>query len=55
MKSTSAIHPVIMENMEDSLMKRVPHISMCKSYNASISAMLNYFITLYIAMRSVSQ
>ena len=40
MKSTSAIHPVITENTEDTLMKCVP-ISQC--VKASISAMCNSF------------
>ena len=43
MKSISAIHPIIMENMENMLMKRVPLISMHESHNASISAMSNSF------------
>jgi len=49
MKSTSAIHPAITENMEDSLVKRLPYILMHESRsiytgesrNTSISAMSN--------------
>ena len=43
MKSTSAIHPAIMENAENSLVKHTPYISMRESHNALISAMLNSF------------
>jgi len=43
MKSISAIHPTIMENTENMLVKCVPHISICESHNASISAMSNSF------------
>ena len=50
---TSAIYPAIMENMEDSLVKRVPHILMRESHNTSISAMSNSFHSI-IVMRSVS-
>jgi len=53
MKSTSAIHPAIMENMKDSLVKCTPHILMRESHNASISAMLNSFHNI-TAVRSVS-
>ena len=38
-----SIHPTIMENMENSLVKYMPHTSICESHNASISAMLNLF------------
>ena len=41
MKSISAIHPAIMENTENMLVKRVPHISIRESHNTSISAMSN--------------
>ena len=47
MKSTSAIYPTITENMEDSLVKRVPHIL------TSISAISNSFHNI-TAVRSVS-
>ena len=53
MKSTSAIHPAITENTEDSLMKRAPLITMRESHNASISAMLNSFYYI-IAVGSIS-
>ena len=43
MKSISAIHPAITENMKNMLMKHVAHISIHKSHNASISAMSNLF------------
>ena len=36
MKSTSAIHPAITENTEDSFVMRMPHISMHESHNTSI-------------------
>ena len=39
--------------MEDSLVKRVPHISMQENHNASISAMSNLFHNI-IALWSVS-
>ena len=53
MKSTSAIHPAITENTEDSFVRQVPHISMCESHNALITAMLNLFHNNIIAVRSV--
>ena len=53
MKSTSAIHPAITENMEDSLMKHAPHISMRESHDAWISTMSNSFHNI-TAVRSVS-
>ena len=53
MKSTSAIHPAIMKNMEDSLVKRGTRISISESHNVSISAMSNSFHTI-TAVRSVS-
>jgi len=53
MKSTSAIHPAVTESMKDSLVKRPPHILMCESHNASISAMLNSFHSI-ITVISVS-
>ena len=40
-KSTSAIHPAITENMEDSLVMCVPHISMSESHNALISELIS--------------
>ena len=43
MKNTSAIHPAIMNNTEDSLVKCAPHILICESYNSLISAVLNSF------------
>jgi len=49
MKSTSAIHPAIAENMEDS-QKCTPHISISESHNTSVSAILKNII----AVRSVS-
>ena len=51
-KSTSAIHPAITENIEDSLVMHVPHISLYESYNALISAISNSFHNI-IAVRSV--
>ena len=41
MKSIPVIHPVIMENTEDLLVKLTPHTSVCESQNISILAMLN--------------
>ena len=43
MKSISAIHPAITENMENILVKCAPHILIRESHNASISAMSNSF------------
>ena len=42
MKSIAAIHPAITKNMENILVKRVPHISICESHYTSISAMLKH-------------
>ena len=53
MKSISAINPAIGENTENSLMKHVPHISIRKSHNASISAMSDSFHTI-VSMRDAS-
>jgi len=52
MKITSAIHPAITENMEDSLVKHTPHISMRESHNVPISATLNSFHNI-ITVKSV--
>ena len=41
MESISIIHPAIMENTKDSLMKCAPHILMDESHNVSISAILH--------------
>jgi len=43
MESISAIHLAIMENTENTLVKRVPHTLIRESHNASISAMSNSF------------
>ena len=43
MKSISAIHPAITENTENMPMKHMPHISICKSYNASILTMMKLY------------
>jgi len=43
MKNISAIHPVITENMENMLVEHIPHISICESHNALISAMSDSF------------
>ena len=42
-ENISAIHPAVMENMENILVKRAPHISIFESHNASISAISNLF------------
>jgi len=55
MKSISAIHLAITENTENILMKRVPHISIRESHNASISAMLNSHIKQGIAQEVPQQ
>jgi len=41
MKRISAINPVIVESMENSLIKRVPHISIYESHNILIELVLN--------------
>ena len=43
MKSNSAIHPDIMENTGNSLVKWAPHIWIRENYNISISAVLSLF------------
>ena len=43
MKSISAIHQALTENMDNMLVKHVPHILILESHNASISAMSNLF------------
>jgi len=53
MKSTSAIHPAITKNTEDSLVKCASLISMRESHNALISAMLNSLHNI-LAVRGVS-
>jgi len=52
-KRTSVIHPTIMENTEDSLVKGMPHISVDESHNTLISA-ISTLIHSTIAVRSVS-
>ena len=42
-KNSIKVSPAIMENTENILMKRTPHISIRKSHSVSISAMANSF------------
>ena len=51
--SCIVVHPGILENTEDSLIKHAPYIVIYENHNASISAMLDSFHNI-IAVRSVS-